>query len=54
MDVKSAFLNGKLDEEIYIEQPQGFIVSGKEAKVCHLKKAIYGLRPPIKLINNNI
>ena len=44
MDVKSAFLNGLLDEEIYMEQPQGFIKTGKEIKVCRLKKAIYGLK----------
>jgi Reverse transcriptase (RNA-dependent DNA polymerase) len=44
MDVKSAFLNGVLDEEIYMEQPQGFISTGQETKVCHLKKAIYGLK----------
>jgi hypothetical protein len=44
MDVKSAFLNGELDKEIYMEQPQGFIISGKETQVCHLKKAIYGLK----------
>jgi hypothetical protein len=44
MDVKSAFLNGVLDEEIYMKQPQGFIVTGQETKVCHLKKAIYSLK----------
>jgi hypothetical protein len=44
MDVKLAFLNGMLDEEIYMEQPQGFIVTRQETKVCHLKKAIYGLK----------
>jgi len=44
MDVKSAFLNGVLDEEIYMEQPQGFVTAGKETKVCRLKKAIYGLK----------
>ena len=44
MDVKSVFLNGVLDEEIYMEQPQGFITPGSETKVCHLKRAIYGLK----------
>src|SRR5712675_3043182 len=44
MDVKSAFLNGVLDEEIYMEQPIGFITPGTETKVCRLKRAIYGLK----------
>jgi len=44
MDVKSAFLNGMLNEEIYMKQPQGFIAAGQENKVCRLKKAIYGLK----------
>ena len=44
MDVKSAFLNGLLDEEIFMEQPQGFIAPGQSDKVCLLKKAIYGLK----------
>src|SRR6266702_6848172 len=44
MDVKSAFLNGMLEEEIYMEQPQGFIMSGQETRVCRLKKALYGLK----------
>ena len=44
MDVKSAFLNGLLDEEIYMEQPQGFVTPDSETKVCHLLKAIYGLK----------
>src|SRR5258708_1332161 len=44
MDVKSAFLNSELDKEIYMEQPQGFVVTGVETQVCHLKKAIYGLK----------
>ena len=44
MDVKSAFLNGLLDEEIYMEQPEGFVVPGQEGKVCLLAKAIYSLK----------
>ena len=44
MDVKSVFLNGELDKEIYMEQPQGFIITGSESLVCYLKKAIYGLK----------
>jgi hypothetical protein len=44
MDVKSAFLNGELEEEVYIEQPEGFLLSDKEDYVCRLKKALYGLK----------
>jgi hypothetical protein len=44
MDVKSVFLNGMLDEEIFMEQPQGFITTGSETQVCRLCKAIYGLK----------
>ena len=44
MDVKSAFLNGELEEEVYIEQLEGFLLSNKEGYVCRLKKALYGLK----------
>ena len=44
LDVKTAFLFGKLDEEIYMVQPEGFVVKGQESKVCCLQKAIYGLK----------
>jgi hypothetical protein len=42
--VKSAFLNGFLEEEIYVEQPLGYIEAGNEGKVYKLKKALYGLK----------
>ena len=44
MDVKTAFLNGDLDEEIYMEQPEGFVLLGNEKKVCKLVKSLYGLK----------
>ena len=44
MDVKTTLLNGDLDEEIYMKQPEGFIVSGQEKKVCRLAKSLYGLK----------
>ena len=44
MDVKIAFLNEDLHEEIYIKQPEGFVVPGLEHRVCKLVKSIYGLK----------
>lgn len=44
MDIKTAFLNGDLNDEIYIFQPEGCMVAGMEDKVCKLKKSLYGLK----------
>eukprot|EP00253_Pinus_taeda_P002325 PITA_02325 len=44
MDVKTAFLNGQIEEEVYIEQPKGFETFDRESHVCRLKRALYGLK----------
>jgi hypothetical protein len=44
MDVKSTFLNGDLEEEVYVEQPEGFQLTEKKDYVCRLKKALYGIK----------
>lgn len=44
LDITTAFLNGDIHEEVYVQQPTGFRVRGQEAKVCRLQKALYGLK----------
>ena len=44
MDVKTKFLHGDLEEEIYMKQPEGFMVKGKKELVWRLKKSLYGLK----------
>ena len=44
MDVKTAFFNGNLEEDIYMQQPKEFVASGKDNLVCKLQKSIYGLK----------
>ena len=44
MDVITAFLNGELKEELYMKQPEGYEVKGKENLICRLKRSIYGLK----------
>jgi ATP-binding cassette subfamily B (MDR/TAP) protein 1 len=42
--VKTTFLHGDLEENIYMQQPEGFAIQGKENQVCKLKKSLYGLK----------
>ena len=44
MDVRTMFLNGEINKEIYMDQPLGFETKGQEHKVCKLKRSIYGLK----------
>jgi hypothetical protein len=44
MDVKTTFLNGEIEEEVYITQPDKFVIHEKESHVYRLKKALYGLK----------
>jgi hypothetical protein len=54
MDVKSAFLNGDLKEEVYIRQPAGFIIAGKEGNVLRLRRALYDLRQAPRAWNSKL
>jgi len=53
MDVKTTFLNGDLEEEIYMTQPEGCVVDGQENKVCKLLKSLYGLKQAPKQCHEN-
>src|SRR6185295_15360731 len=44
MDVKTAFLNGNLTEDVYMMQPEGFVDPSNAGKICKLRKSIYGLK----------
>jgi hypothetical protein len=51
MDVKLAFLNGELQEEVFVKQLEGFVIEGHEHKVLRLAKALYGLRQAPRVWN---
>jgi len=54
LDVKSAFLNGPLDEEVHVTHPPGFKIKGKENMVYRLYKALYGLKQTPRAWNKRI
>ena len=54
MDVTSAFLNGDLEEDVYMSQPEGFIVKGKENFVYKLKRSLYGLKQAPRCWNTTL
>ena len=54
MDVKTDFLNRDLKEEIYMDQPKGFVELGQESKVCKLTKSLHGLKQAPKCMKSLI
>ena len=54
MDVVTAFLNGTLEEEIYMEQPEGYVQPGSEHLVCKLKRSLYGLKQSPRCWNTTL
>jgi hypothetical protein len=54
MDMKTTFFNGELEEEIYMEQPQGFVHQGGEHLVCKLHKSLYGLKQSLRAWNQKL
>lgn len=44
LDVKITFIHGELEKELYMKQPEGFVIPSNEQLVCHLQKSLYGLK----------
>ncbi|KAL0400391.1 UNVERIFIED_CONTAM: Retrovirus-related Pol polyprotein from transposon TNT 1-94 [Sesamum radiatum] len=53
MDIKTAFLNGFVEEEIFMDQPEGFTTVGEEQKICRLQRSIYGLKQASRSCNTH-
>ena len=53
MDVKTAFLNGHLEEDVYMDQPEGFVYQNHHNKVCKLKRCVYGLKQASRNCNHH-
>jgi hypothetical protein len=49
MDVKTTFLNGKIEQEVFVEKPDGFILHNKGNHVCKIRKVLYGLKKAPKV-----
>lgn len=52
MDIKAAYLHGTLEDEVYMTQPEGYVLPGRENLVCRLQKSIYGLKQSGKIWND--
>jgi hypothetical protein len=52
--VKTTFLHGDLEEEIYMKQPEGFVVKGKKELVCKLRRSLYGMKQSPRMWYQNL